>query len=168
MNRSVKFIAGVMLAAAPLTALYAQGAPRPGMVVKDSAGGTVGTVIRTDAGMVTVKTNKHEIPLSAQSFTVNGNSLLFGMTQAQLDAEYEKGVAAAQSSLQVGLPVKGAGGNVIGKIEAIDATNVTIKLSGGDQKIVIPRSGIAGSAAGATIGLTDAEIDAQVSSGKSE
>ena len=69
---------------------------------------------------------------------------------------------AAEASLAVGAPVKGTGGAAIGTIESIDAEFVTLKLTSG-KSVRIPRSGIAGSAQGAVVGLTVADLQAQTS-----
>lgn len=130
---------------------------QPGMTVKDSAGGVVGTVARTDSANITVRTGKHDIPVPGASFTLDGKVLLFGLTQAQLDAQYEQSVAQAQAALQAGLPVKGAGGEVVGTIAAIDDEQVTIEVAGG-TKVVLARTAIAGSPDGAVIGLTAEQL----------
>ncbi|MEO6199233.1 MAG: hypothetical protein ABIO68_04780 [Sphingomicrobium sp.] len=141
-------------------------APAPGMVVEDASGGAVGTVAMVDSANVTVRTDKYDIPLPAQSFTANGKTLLVGLTRDELNAAWEKGLADAAAALVVGAPVKGTEGSEVGTIEAIDADNVTIKLPDG-QKVQIPRAGIAGSANGAVIGLSAAQLAAQLSAADS-
>jgi preprotein translocase subunit YajC len=136
-------------------------APTPGMQVKDASGGMVGSVIKSDATMVTVKTDKYEIPLPVASFTPDGQVLLLGMSQAQLNAEWEKIQAASAASLVVGAPVKGSKGTQVGTIEAIDDQSVTIALSSG-KKVQLPRNGIAGSPSGAVIGFSAEELEAKL------
>ncbi len=82
------------------------------------------------------------------------------MSQAELNAAIEKENAAAEASLAVGAPVKDSAGASAGTIEAIDAEFVTLKLASG-KSIRIPRTGIAGSANGAVIGLAAADLEAQ-------
>lgn len=134
-----------------------------GTQVTDANGGPVGTVTAVNGDVVTIKTDKFETNLSKSSFAESDGKLLVGMTQAELNAVIEKDKAAAEASLAVGSPVKGSAGTEVGTVEAIDAEFVTLKLSSG-KSIRIPRTGIAGSANGAVIGLTAAELEAQVAS----
>ena len=166
MQRFIVGFASLLLASAPLTPAYAQAAPAsayaPGTQVVDVNGGVVGTVTSVNGDVVTVKTDRLDANLSKSSFTPNEGKLLFGMTQAELNAAVEANKAAAEASLAVGAEVKGTGGASLGTIDAIDAEFVTIKLASGN-KVRIPRAGIVGSASGAVIGLTADELEAQVS-----
>ena len=132
-----------------------------GTEVTDANGGPVGTVTAVNGDIVTIKTDRFETNLSKSSFAENEGKLLVGLTQAELNAAIEKDKAAAEASLAVGAPVKGSAGTQVGTIEAIDAEFVTLKLESG-KSIRIPRAGIAGSASGAVIGLSAAELEAQV------
>ena len=85
------------------------------------------------------------------------------MTQAQLNAETEKSLAAAAASIAAGATVKGTGGAIVGTIDAVDADTVTIKLQSG-LLIRVPRSGIAPGTDGVVVGLTAAELEAQATS----
>lgn len=134
---------------------------QPGMAVKDASGAAVGSVVKVESGIVTVRTDKHDVPLPVSSFTLDGHTLLMGMSQVQLNAAWEKSVADAEASLTVGSTVKGAAGTEVGTIEAIDAETVTIKLSNG-KKVQLPRTGIAGGADGARIGFTAEQLEAQI------
>ena len=132
-----------------------------GMMVVDTQGGPVGTITAVAADTVTVKTAKHEAALPKTSLTISEGKALFGMTQVQLDASVEQALAA-RPELKAGAPVKGAGGESVGTIEAVEAGNVTITLTAG-QRISIPRSGIAVEADGSgRIGMTAAQLQAQV------
>ncbi|MBV9930437.1 MAG: hypothetical protein JO013_05790 [Alphaproteobacteria bacterium] len=130
-----------------------------GMTVKDTAGGTVGTVARVDGGFVIVKTDKHEVRLPANSFTPHEGALLFGMTQAQLDAEVEKSLAAAAAKIAPGATVTGTAGAVVGTISAVDDQTVTIKLASGNL-VRVPRSGVAPGPNGVVVGATAADLEA--------
>ncbi|HEV2043974.1 MAG TPA: hypothetical protein VGR05_04770, partial [Sphingomicrobium sp.] len=134
-----------------------------GMPVVDTQGGAVGTITAVAADTVTVKTARHEAQLPKTSLTISGGKALFGLTQAALDASIEQTLAAApKAELKVGATVKGTGGASVGTIDAVEAENVTIRLSGG-QRISIPRSGIAVDAeGGGVIGISAAELEAQV------
>ena len=147
--------------AAPGAAIAQAPTYQTGMSVKDASGGAVGSIVKVEDGVLTVKTDKHEIPLPAKSFAVDGQTLLLGMTQAQLNAEWEKTLASAEASLVVGAPVNGAQGASVGTIEAIDAETVTIVLASG-KKVRLPRSGIVGAPDGARIGFTAEQLEAQL------
>ena len=164
MKRILIGIASLVLAAAPMAPVHAQAsnAFAVGTVVTDANGGPVGTVTAVNGDIVTVKTDRLEANLSKSSFTPNEGKLLVGLTQAELNAAIEKDKAAAEASLAVGAEVKGTGGATLGTIDAIDAEFVTIKLASG-SKVRIPRTGTAGAATGAVVGLTAEQLEAQVS-----
>jgi hypothetical protein len=148
--------------AAPLTPALAQagGGFAVGAQVTDAQGAPVGSVTAINGNVVTVKTDKLEANLDKSSFTAHEGKLLIGMTQAELNAAIEKDKAAADASLVVGAAVKDSAGAAAGTIEAIDAEFVTLKLPSGNS-VRLPRTGIAGSASGAVIGLTAAQLEAQ-------
>jgi preprotein translocase subunit YajC len=135
-----------------------------GAEVLDSSGNPVGTITAVNGDVVTVKTDKVEANLGKASFAQQDGKLYIGNTQAELNALVEQQNAAADASLAVGAPVKDSAGASAGTIEAIDAEFVTIKLASG-KSVRIPRSGIAGSANGAVIGLTVADLEGQAPSG---
>lgn len=130
----------------------------PGMTVVDPAGGTVGTVTAVKGANLMLKTDSHELQLPMSSFTAAKGELLFAMTRAQLDAEADQQMAAAAAAVVVGADVYGSDGSLAGKIEALDDTLVTIKLTGGDI-VRVPRSGVGGNANGAVLGVTTRQLD---------
>lgn len=134
-----------------------------GMDVVDGQGVAVGVLTAVAADSVTVKTDRHQAQLPKSSLTISDGKALFGMTQAELNASVEKSLAStATAALAIGAEVKGKGGTPIGTVDSATGDSVTIKLAGG-QKISIPRSGIAIGADGSgTIGITAAELEAQV------
>lgn len=140
-----------------------------GMAVVDTQGGTVGTITAVAADSVTVKTDKYQAQLPKSSLSVSQGKALFGLTQAALNASIEQAQAAMpKHELKVGASVKGTGGSNVGTIDTLGADSVTIKLASG-VKISIPRSGIAAEQdGGGVIGLTAAELEAQVEAAKSE
>ena len=151
-------IAAVSLAlAAPAAPALAQAA---GTQVVDTGGGAVGTVVRADGENIVIKTDKHEVALPKSSFTPHEGKLLFGMTQAQLNAATEKSLAEAAAAIAPGATVKGSGGAVLGTIDAVDTEFVTIKLQSGTM-VRIPRSGVAAGNGEVVIGLTEQELEAQ-------
>lgn len=137
----------------------AETTPAPGMTVKDTTGGIVGTVTKVSNGLVTVKTDKHEAILPVSSFTPHQGALLFGMTQAQLDADVEKQDAAAAAMFKEGARVRGTGGVDAGTITALDANSVTLKLSAGTL-VRVPRTGIAAASDGLVVGMTAEQLEA--------
>ena len=168
MKPLISKLAGVALAAAvPLTPVTAQPAATiaVGMPVVDIAEAPVGTISSRNGDNVMLKTDRHEIPLPATSFTVKAGKAYFGMTRAQVNAEYEKAVvaakAAAEASLTPGSVIKGLNGNRLGTIESIDAVKVLLKLDSG-QTVELPRSGVAGRADGAVAGITAEDLARKV------
>jgi preprotein translocase subunit YajC len=130
-----------------------------GMSVKDTNGGEVGTVARVESGFVIVKTDKHEVRLPANSFTPHEGSLLFGLTQAQLNAEVEKSLAAAAAKIAPGAAVTGTAGAAVGTITAVDDQTVTIKLASGNL-VRVPKSGVAAGPNGVVVVATAADLEA--------
>lgn len=158
MRLAFSTIAAVSLAlAAPAAPALAQAA---GTQVVDTGGGAVGTVVRVDGDNIVIKTDKHEVALPKTSFTLHEGKLLFGMTQAQLNAATEKSLAEAAAAIAPGATVKGSGGAVLGTIDAVDTEFVTIKLQSGTM-VRIPRSGVAAGNGKVVIGLTAQELEAQ-------
>lgn len=156
--RATLFIASAALAVG--TPAFAQADPyAPGTQVTDVNGGVVGTVSAVNGDVVTVRTDRLDAHLAKGSFTPHDGKLLFGMSQADLDATVEKEQAAAAASLQPGSTVKGSAGSEVGTIEEIDSDFVTLKLVSG-KMVKIPRSGIAGSPNGAVIGMTAEDLEA--------
>ena len=160
-----RIAATALIAAAPLAPATAQGAAAPvsvGMPVVDVSGAAVGVIASRKGDSVTLKTDRYEIPFPAGSFTVQDGKAHFAMTRAQANAEYEKVLAAAEASLAPGAEVKGLGGKRLGTIEAIDESNVTLKLDSG-QSVALPRSGVVGGPDGAVAGITAEELAKKVS-----
>jgi preprotein translocase subunit YajC len=150
-------IASVALALAiPSAPALSQAA---GTQVVDTSGGAVGTVVRVDGENVVIKTDKHEVALPKTSFTAHEGKLLFGMTQAQLNAATEKSLAEAAAAIAPGATVKGSGGTVVGTIDAVDTETVTIKLSSGSL-VRVPKSGVAAGNGEVVVGLTAQELEA--------
>ena len=134
-----------------------------GMQIVDTAGAPVGTVTAIQGENLQVKTDKHEVLVPKASFTLNGGKLLFGMTQAQLDAQVEAAAAASAKAVVAGATVKGTGGADVGKIEAVENDAVTIALTSG-KRIQLPAKAVRGNADGTvTIGYSSEQLEALVS-----
>jgi preprotein translocase subunit YajC len=162
MRLIVGTLTAVGLALASPAVAQAQAGVNVGMQVTDAAGGLVGTVTAIKGENLLVKTAKHEALLPKSSFTLANGKLLFGMTQAQLDAEIEKNLAAANAAIAAGATVKGSAGTAVGKIESVADGNVVIALDGG-KKIQVPQTALRGNADGSvTIGYTADQLQALV------
>lgn len=154
--------AAVALALGVPTAASAQAGMNVGMQVTDSTGVAVGTVKAIQGTNLLIKTDKHEALLPASSFTVANGKLLFGMTQAQLDAQIEQSLAAANAAIAAGATVKGSAGTPVGTIDSVADGKVTITLQGG-KKIAVPQEGLRGNPDGTvTIGYTADQLEALV------
>ena len=167
LKRSAVYFASLALGAAALTApAVAQQAATVGVgaAVKDTSGGSVGTVTKVDGDHVLVKTDRHEVRLPVTSFTPTDDGLLFGLTQAQLNAQVDQALAQAQANFRIGATVTGAGGATIGTVDAIDAEWVTVKLPSGSA-VRLPRNALAATATGLVTGLTAAEVQAAAGGG---
>ena len=132
-----------------------------GTQVLDAKGGVVGTVTSVDQATVTVKTDRHQAALPRASFTPDKGKLLFPMTRAELNAAVDQQIAQSAAMLVAGAAVKSSDGVSVGSIESIDSEFATIKLTS-EQTVQVPRSGISGTANGVIIGVTAAQLEAQV------
>ncbi len=160
MKKLVSKLAGVALLAV-VTAVPAI-AQSIGMHVTDPSGAAVGTITGLNGSNVVLKTDKHEVLLPKSSFTASNGKLLFGMTQAQLNAEIEKSTSAASAALVAGATVAGLQGTPVGVIDKIDGGNATINLAAG-QSVTVPVTGLRGNADGTvTLGMTADQLKAAV------
>ena len=126
---------------------------QPGMQVVDTAGKPVGVVTSMKGANVVLKTDKHEVQLPASSFTPSNGKLLFGMTQAQVDAAAEQAVAEGQAAIKPGAEVYGLSGARAGTIDSMDDQYVTIKLTSGEL-VRVPKTGVAAGNGKVIVGAT--------------
>ncbi|HEX3677050.1 MAG TPA: hypothetical protein VHU79_06645 [Sphingomicrobium sp.] len=155
------------LALAVPASVQAQARINPGMQVTDASGAPVGTVKEVQGSNLLVLTDKHEALLPSASFTVSDGKLLFGMTQAELDAQIEKSLAASTAAIVAGASVKGLGGAQVGTIDAVADGKATITLQDG-KKIAVPQEGLRGNPDGSvTIGYSETQLEALVRSSSS-
>lgn len=153
---------GVSLVVATPALAQVQGTAAVGMQVVDTKGGPVGSVEALKGDNILIKTDKHEALLPKSSFAVSDGKLYFAMTQAELDAEIEKHLAAAQASVASGASVKGLSGAELGKIDSVTSDSVVIALTSG-KKVEINKTGVRGNPDGTvTVGLTAEQLEAQV------
>lgn len=156
-------LAAAALSTAALLPLAAPAAAQPpaihvGATVTDTAGATVGTITAVTGTTVTVRTDKHEVPIPVGSFATSGTQVVFGMTRDQLNAAVEQASAASQAAFAVGAQVHDRDGALVGTVAALDADTVTVQMD--TQRVRLPRSALAGSANGLVTGATVAELRA--------
>lgn len=146
---------GALVAIAPVTPAMAQA-----LEVVDPNGNTVGTVIKFDAeaGLLTVKTDKHEVILPKTSFRPNGETMLFAMTQAELNAEVERGQKELAETASVGREVRDADLQPAGTIEAETAETFLIRLTN-NTVVAVPKNGITPHLDGAILGYRNADLE---------
>ena len=131
-----------------------------GMQIVDAAGAPVGTVTAIQGDNIQIKTDKHDALLPKASFTVDGNRLLFGMTQVQLNSTIEESLAASGKAVVAGAIVNGSAGTAVGKIDAVDNGQVTMTLTSG-KRMAVPATAVRGNADGTvTIGYTAEQLEA--------
>lgn len=141
--------------------VFAQNTMTVGATVADPQGGAVGTITKVDGDFVVLKTDKHEVRLPSSSFAKGDNGYVMGMTQVDLNAAVDKSLAEGEAKMVVGANVAGSDGASVGTIEAIDAEFVTVALAG-DKKARLPRSAVAATPNGPVVGMTAAQLLAQV------
>jgi preprotein translocase subunit YajC len=139
-------------------AAQAQAAFKVGAKVSEASGAEVGTVTAVQGDTIVVKTDKNEGGVPRASFAVDpkGGGLLIGMSQAQLDAAFEK----LKPDLSVGATVYDPQGGVVGTIQDVDAAYATVKLPKNVAKL--PVSAFARGPNGPMVGETASSLEAKV------
>jgi preprotein translocase subunit YajC len=132
-----------------------------GTQVVDPNGGPVGTISSVGPNYVVLKTDKHEVRLSKDSFAFLPKGLTFSMTRDQLNAQVEQSVANLDQLLTPGAMVHDRQRAMVGTIEAVEGDLVTLKLASGTM-VRLPKSGFAPGPNGPVIGMTAAQLQAQV------
>jgi hypothetical protein len=154
---SAAFAIGLAGAPQALAQAAASATVTAGAVVKDPAGGDVGTITAVDGEFAVLKTDKHEVRLPVSSFAQGEGAFVMGMTRAELNAEVEKLSGAAV--LAVGATVRDANDGVVGTIEEFDAELATVKLPS-TKLVKLPVSAFGRGPNGPVIGSTAAELEA--------
>jgi hypothetical protein len=158
----MRLIVGTLTAVGLLFAspAVAQAGIKVGMQVTDATGAPVGMIKAIQGTNVLIQTGRHEALLPSASFTASNGKLLFGMTQAQLDAEIEKNLSAANAAIVTGATVRGLGGTQVGTIDSVAEGKATITLQDG-KKIAVPETGLRGNPDGTvTIGYSADQLEA--------
>lgn len=163
MRRTAAFLIAIAALASPASAQIAVGA-----TVKDTSGGTVGTVTAFEGGNVTVDTGRNKVAIPETSFAKTPEGPLLGMTRDQLDTAVETAAAEAMAKLSAaivpGADVRGSAGDVIGKIEKVEGDLVLLASEAGSAKV--PTSGLALQPDGLHFGMTADEFTAAVVAAK--
>lgn len=118
-----------------------QGPMQVGDFVSDPQDNPVGMIIAIEDGYATIKTDKHEIPLPLESYGPGDGKFHVGLSQAELNAAYERQLNAATNSIEVGKEIASVEGDVIGVIELMDEETLTIRLNS-DKVVRVPLSGV--------------------------
>jgi hypothetical protein len=163
MRRIAALLIATAALAGPAAAQIAVGA-----TVKDTAGGTVGTVTAFEGGNVTVDTGKNKVAIPETSFAKTPDGPLLGMTKDQLDTAVESAAAESKARLMAaivpGADVLGSAGSVIGKIEKVEGELVMLTSAAGSANV--PISGLALRPDGLHFGMTAEEFTAAVAAAK--
>ena len=163
----IRLFASSALAAALLFATPASAETlRVGATVTDPQGGQVGTITAVDSQYVTIRTDRHETRVPATSFTATEEAVLFGLTRDQLNGQIDQALAAAQQAIAVGTVVRDPQGATIGPVEALYAETVTVRF--GERQVRFPRAALAPGQDGLVVGVTVADLQAQVAGTTSE
>lgn len=132
-----------------------------GMIIKDTAGGVVGTVKSVEGDYLIIKTDKHEAKLPKSSFTVANGGLLAGITQAQLNESIEAEFAKAKAQIVAGASVIGSAGQPVGTIDAVYGEQFTLKLTTGEM-VQLPMNSVVPGEKGLVLGITADQLRAAV------
>ena len=158
-----KYFALCAAAVLPLAApALAQSGLRVGATVTDPQGGAVGTITAIDGTTLMLHTDRHDVRLPVTSFTATDSTILFGMTQAALNAAVEQAEAEAQRAFAVGTTVRDSAGATVGPVTALDADTVTIQVgaNAGANVVRVPRAALAAAQGGLVIGATLGQLQA--------
>jgi hypothetical protein len=154
-RKAIAFSAASLLLPLAVPA-HAQTALHVGATVTDPQGGTVGTITAIDGANVTLHTDRHDVRLPATSFTATASNVLFGMTQAALNAAVEQAEAAAAQAFQVGAVLHDNTGAVVGPITVLDAETATVQI---DANVLrVPRGALQPGNGGLVINATRAQL----------
>jgi len=131
-----------------------------GAQVIDPVGNPVGTITSVGPNFVVLKTDKHEVRLSKESFAAGSKGLTFSMSRDQLNASVEQSMANIDQLLTPGAIVHDRQRATVGTIETVEGDLVTLKLPSGAM-VRLPKSGFAPGPNGPVIGMTAQQLEAQ-------
>ena len=156
--RKLLAFSAVALALPLASPALAQSTLRVGATVTDPQGGTVGTITSIDGANLMLHTDRHDVRLPVTSFTATESTVLFGMTQAALNAAVEQAEAATAQAFQVGSVLHDSTGAVVGPITALDTETATVQI--GANVLRVPRAALGAGHGGLVINATLAQLQA--------
>lgn len=134
-----------------------------GTAVVDPQGNPVGTIAATEGDLIAiVRTDRHDISMPFSSFSRDAaGRAVVALSQAELNAKVEANRAAIAASLEVGKPVKGPDGRLIGTIAAINDQGIEVQLTPG-RSVMFPRDSIVGGIDGAVASISLEQLEARL------
>jgi preprotein translocase subunit YajC len=134
-----------------------------GTAVVDPRGNPVGTIAATEGDLIAiVRTDRHAISIPFSSFSSDpAGGAVVALSQAELNAKVEANRAAIAASLEVGKPVKGPDGRLLGTIAAISDEGVEVRLAPG-RSVMFPRDSIVGGVDCAVASISLEELEARL------
>lgn len=159
----IKFVL-TLVAAGGLAAPALAQSLAPGAQIVDTQGRPVGTVTAVSGDAATVRTDRHEVRLPLASIRVEKTGGVVAMTQAELNADVDRAMAQMAAALAPGAIVYDPAGGVASTIVAVASDLVTLKLPG-EQEVRLPKPAFSQGRRGLLIGMTAAQLAAQVNSG---
>lgn len=134
-----------------------------GTAVVDPRGNPVGTIAATEGDLIAiVRTDRHDISMPFSSFSRDSaGRAVVALSQAELNAKVEANRAAIAASLEIGKPVKGPDGRLVGTIAAISEEGIEVRVAPG-RSVMFPRSSIVGGIDGAVASITLEELEARL------
>ena len=150
--KRIAFTAAATIAAFAAAPAMAQDA---GVTVMGNDDAAIGTVLSNDGTTVVLDTGTHEVSLGTEAFGENTGVWSLNMTKAQLDAAWANMLAQQQAALETamvaGAEVFTADEMLLGAIEEVDETNVT--LTHADEPLALPKDNFALNAEGKLVFL---------------
>ena len=131
-----------------------------GTAVVDPQGSPVGTIAATEGDLIAIlRTDRHDISMPFSSFSRDPSGrAVVALSQAELNAKVEANRAAIAASLEVGKPVKGPDGRLLGTIAAISDQGIEVQLAPG-RSVMFPRDSIVGGIDGAVASISLEELE---------
>lgn len=129
------------------------------MLVVDTQGEHVATILGMSETTFKIQTDKHiiELPASSFAFGDDGNFIL-ALSQMELNNEYEAGIRAIEESVSVGKAVRDVDLQAAGMIEAMTDDAVMIRLAN-NTVVAVPTNGITPHQDGAILGYRNADLE---------
>lgn len=133
----------------------------PGAAIVDPQGQPVGTVTAVRGDAVTIRTDRHEVRLPLASIRVEKTGGVVGMTQAELNADVEQAMAQLAAAFTAGATVYDPAGQIVGTVGDSEQNLVTLRLASA-REVRLPREAFSLGRRGLVVGLTAAQIEAQL------